>query len=230
MSFQLNDFTADCKLWTTNATSHQGESLKGFAKMPSIFTAGLAKYDPFWATNDAEVSKMRYLPLRAEFKFQLSARVNENWDAFWVRLDFIAPRKVLPTSASHSLNLPDGLFSMKALLTTPAEPINTNDINSLYWRKVAKTQWVKIKAAPGEATDRSVVRHKTVNIKFPKRVINCETDTPYSYTNDTILSNVPRSTQMWCVISFDRQYTAALDFKLGIQRTMHWRDESGAAN
>ena len=63
--FQLNDFTNDCKLWTVNLTSHNVQSLKGWTAMPSSFTAGLAKYDPFWATNDCEVSKLRYLPIRS---------------------------------------------------------------------------------------------------------------------------------------------------------------------
>ena len=165
------------------------------SQMPTMFTAGLAKYDPFWATNDCEVSKLRYLPIMADFKLTASMRLKDQDIAFWIRVDFIKPNKVLPQSGSHALNLPEGLFSMAHLLQDLNSPMPVNDINPAYmysWTKCAKSQWIKMQATPGMTENRTIIRHKTFRIKFPKKVINVETDTPYSYANDSILTNIPR--------------------------------------
>ena len=71
---QMNDFTSDAKIWTVNLQSHGAQSLKSFAQTPTMFTAGLAKYDPFWATNDCEVSKLRYLPIKVDYHLTMRAR------------------------------------------------------------------------------------------------------------------------------------------------------------
>ncbi|AXQ65668.1 MAG: putative capsid protein [Circoviridae sp.] len=228
--FQMNDFTNDCKLHTTNLTTHNSMQLKGWTQMPSQFTGGLAKYDQFWATNDCEVSKLRYLPIKCDFKLTLSGRLSETDVPIWVRVDFLRPNRVLPSSGSHDLNLPSGLYSLAHQITTINDPVAVNDINPLYWRKVRKSKWLKLSPRAGNSSDRTIQAFSSFSIRFPSKVINVETDTPYSYANDSMLTNVPRNKQMWMVFHFDRVHIASEALKLGVQRTLHFRDEHGAAN
>ncbi|AXQ66425.1 MAG: putative capsid protein [Cressdnaviricota sp.] len=228
--FQLNDFTSDCKLHTLDPTSHVSQTMKGWSIVPSKFTGNLAKYNQFWATNDCEVSKLRYLPIKCEYTLTISTNMAEQDSPRWIRVDFVKPNKILPQTGSHALNLPEGIFSFSELLNGPAQPNKVNDINPLYWKRCHKPQWISLKANAGQTSATSVIRHKKFNIYFPNKVINVETDTPYSYANDSILTNISRKDQMWAVFSFDRQYSNTNNLKIGMTRTMHWRDEHGAAN
>jgi len=228
--FQLNDFTSDCKLHTLNPSTHSSQTMKGWSSIPSKFTGALAKYDQFWATNDCEVSKLRYLPIKCDYTMTVSTHMTEQDMPRWIRVDFIKPNKILPQSGSHALNLPEGIFSFSDLLNTYAQPHRVNAINPILWRKCAKSKWINLKASAGQSSTTDVIRHAKFSIRFPNKVINVETDTPYSYANDTILTNIPRKEQMWAIFSFDRQYVATDDLKIGMTRTMHWRDEHGAAN
>lgn len=228
--FQLNDFTDDCKLHTLNPTSHSSETMKGWTKVPNKFTGALAKYDQFWATNDCEVSKLRYLPIKCDYTLTISTNMADQDSPRWLRVDFVKPNKIIPQTGSHALNLPEGIFSFSELLNNSGQPHRVNDINPIYWRKIHKPQWINLKANSGQDSTTSVIRHKTFTIRFPNKVINVETDTPYSYANDTILTNIARKDQMWAVFSFDRQYDNTDALKIGMTRTMHWRDEHGAAN
>lgn len=232
IAFQVNDFTADCYLHSVNDVTKDGMKLsRKFEATPTYFTASDGKYNPLWAMNDCEVSTLRYLPIKAQYTFNLSQKMMVTEQPRWFRVDFLTPKKHIPTSDAHSLNLPDGLYSMSRLMSdaqTEAKPLD-NKINYTYWRSVHRTKWMKF-TPQLSTTDVYITRKFDVTLNFPNKVINVETDTPYSYVEDTILTNTPRNQAIWAVISTDRQYDVEDNLKINISRTIHWRDEHGAAN
>ncbi|AXQ66308.1 MAG: putative capsid protein [Circoviridae sp.] len=229
--WRINNFTDQTFFHTVNDTTHETELLaRRFLTAPNGFTGTDTKFNPFWGANDCEVSKLRYLPIKCEMVFNFTQKMKVTDMPRWIRIDFLTPRKVIPQSDAHSLNLPEGLYSMGQLIGYPEfSTAIPNKINYTYWRPVMKTQWVKF--TPQLSTSDVVINRRfNKTIKFPNEVINVETDTPYSYANDSINTNTPRRTGVWCVINFDHDYDVEDALKFTIQRTIHWRDEHGAAN
>jgi len=243
LAFQMNDFTDDCHLHTVNNTTKDGLPLaRTFIPSPSFFSSTDAKYNPLWAMNDCEVSKNRYLPLKAEYKFKITMKMAVTDPVRWMRIDFLTPRKIIPTSEAHTLNLPEGLYSMGYIIngdsggtlsgnpaTNLLHAVAPNKINYTYWKPVQKTKWIKFRPQLS-TSDVDIIRHVNCDMTFPNKVINVETDTPYSVAVDTITTNTPRSQAIWAVLSFDKDYGVADDVNVAIGRTIHWRDEHGSAN
>ena len=232
IAFQVNDFTETNKIFTANTTTFVTSAVQrtgtdiSFAKQNTHFNVPATfKYDPFWAsTSDDHVSNKRYLPIKASFLFSVSQRMQVTDPNAWVRIDFITPKKVLPETIAHSLNLPSGLYSMSHLAEDEMQ--NRNKINTQYWRHICKTKWIQLKSL-NATTDTLVDKHYSKTIYFPKKVIECEIDTP-GISNDSIFTNIPRKQAIWCVISFNGM--AGSSNKLSIRRVIHYRDNEGKAN
>lgn len=228
--FQVNDFTDQQKIWQPDASTHVAAALsKKFNVIPSTWFQGAdAHFDPHWAMRDDTVSHTRYHAVSTTLEWKFGMKLNTTDTPRWVRIDFITPKKILPNSSSHTLNLPEGAYSLSNLLNWPKydAPEKENHINPLYWKKVAKTQWVKF-SPHLSSTDVDVIRHLKTYLKF-NQTINCEIDTPYT-TTDSVVTNTARKSQVWCVINFDTDYAAADHFGLSINRRISWRDEHGVA-
>ena len=92
--------------------------------MPTMFTAGLAKYDQFstLATNDCEVSKLRYLPIKVDYQLTVSARCQEMNIPIWIRIDFLKPNELRAfCRAARSVKR-----SPRTVLTKPSEWASSN--------------------------------------------------------------------------------------------------------
>lgn len=204
--------------------------------------ANFQKYNPpslspvynQWANaQDDTVSRVAYTPISATYKFSFDMNMTPSAKAFWIRIDFITPNKILNQTTVRSLALPNSLPGFGNLAVDLFD--DKNYINPTYWKMIKKPIFLKFENTsdtqgatsgnpPTPNANRNIKRYASCHFSFPNKVIKLDMD-DYATSGETVLSNMALKDQIWCVVS--NSANAAIETK--ISRTIRFRDQHGVS-
>ncbi len=212
-------------VYFTNASGN-GEIFKRFqAWNPGSLVSYGKALNPHWSSLDDKVSPEIYKPLGTSVKIEME------WSAYpaatptnWYRIDIVRPRKTIPVSAYHELQMPTGLGQFSSL--TENYMLNRNFINPTYWEKVL-TKWVPISNNSGVAKNISKVITINRSYKNTKPIATDFNSIPvgepgHDYQPGFAQNTDPRDLE-WMVISSGFQVPE----RISILRQISWRDQDG---
>lgn len=213
-------------------------------------------YNYWQGAFDDEVSHQRYLPISQKleilFSIPMESHPTISLQPTWVRVDIFKVKKVLQTSASVQLFLPNNLASLGGMASN-ADLDDRNEFNPTYFTKI-HTKWIKLTQGANirEAKHESVFRH---TFRFENKEIRPDLDAHTNsrgalpgvggslvhdvledgYTNQ---EHAPQWTDkispndiVWCMLSTSDTTEDQTMTKVQVQakRVITWRDPHGVA-
>jgi len=172
------------------------------------------------------VSPNHYLPLYTRINIDFEFEYTGVGPPGVVRIDILKVRDYNTTN-QISVNLPTALGAYRNLAVEPSNALR--NYYSPQFHQVMKTYWVKVAnpcRTPAESASFKIKR--TVSWKFQhKDFLSPGFTSPPGPTDQSFFTNVPRSRQLWMVISLDRNAQQGLQ-NINMGRVNRWRDHHSA--
>lgn len=208
------------------ASTGEGYIMKRWEDYSLVAFTGREALNPHWGANDDGVSHELYQPLGTQLKFEiLYNSIGAADPTNWIRFDVISPKKILPESTLHTLNMPKGIGQFANL--GDQHMLQRGYINKEYW-KVHSTKWVSFSNNSGVA--KMMIKTVTINQSFKgTKPLNPDFDALDHSTsaggNPTFTQNIDPRQLRWLVISVGSN--ASVPDQLNVLRHTSWRDQHG---